>query len=56
MDQLGQITSIVENHIERLSARESSESLLNAPSVLLFRLIFPSIDRYTSCGDTEISK
>lgn len=47
----GEITSIVEDHVEDLSVLEAAEGLLNAPEVLLLSLALPGKDRNTSCSD-----
>jgi hypothetical protein len=55
MDQLGQITTVIKNHIKGFSARESGKSLFNAPNVLLFSLALPSENRNT-CGSNTKKK
>ena len=52
VDKGGQVTAIIKNHVKRLSARESGQSLFNAPCVLFFSLAFPSVNRDTSSGDS----
>ena len=51
MDHVGQISSIVEDHVEGLSTRESGEGLLNAPAVLFLGLSLPSVDGNASGSD-----
>jgi len=51
VNEVGQVTTIVENQVEWLSARESSKSLLNAPQILLIGLAFPCVNRDTSGCD-----
>ena len=53
VDERGKIASIVENHVQGLSTRESRQGLLNAPGVLLFRLAFPREDRNAGRCDPE---
>lgn len=50
--EAGEVTTIVEDHIEGVPALEGTEGLFNAPEVLLLSLALPSIDRDTSCSDT----
>ena len=50
MNQIGQISSVVKDHVQRLSVWPK-KSLLNAPFVLLFSLPLPSEDGDTSFGD-----
>lgn len=52
MDKTGEITTIVEDHIERLSTLESRKSLLNAPEVFFLSLTLPGINRNSGGGDT----
>lgn len=52
MNESGKVTTVVEDHVERLAAGEGGESLLNAPEVLLFRLSLPSVDGNAGCGNT----
>jgi hypothetical protein len=51
VNQVGQITSIVEDHVEGLSIGESAESLLDTPVVLLLGLSLPSKDGDTGGSD-----
>lgn len=44
MDEGCEITSVIENQVQRLAARERSERLLDAPRVLLFSLALPRIN------------
>ena len=46
-----EVTAVVENHVQGLTARERGESLLNAPVVLFLSLTLPSEDGDASCGD-----
>ena len=46
-----EITTVVEDHVERLSVGEGSQSLLNAPGVLFLGLALPGKDGDTSRGD-----
>lgn len=48
VDKGGKITTVVEDHVERLAASEASNGLLNTPLVLLIGLSFPGED-----GDTR---
>ena len=51
VDQVGQITSIVEDHVERLSIGEGAEGLLDTPVVLLLGLSLPGKDGDTGSSD-----
>lgn len=51
MNESGKISSIIENHVEGLSAGESGQSLLDAPGVLFLGLPLPGKDGDTSRGD-----
>ena len=48
MNEGSEVTAVVENHVQGLTARERSESLLNAPIVLFLGLSLPSIDWHAS--------
>ena len=47
----GEISSIVEDHVEGLSVGETSNGLLHAPDVLLLGLSLPGEDGNTGRGD-----
>lgn len=51
VDKGGQVTTIVEDHVEGLPAGEGSERLLNAPDVFLLSLSLPGEDGNASGGD-----
>jgi len=51
VNQVGQISSIVEDHVEGLSIGESTEGLLNTPVVLLLGLSLPGKDGNTGGSD-----
>jgi len=53
VDEVGQITSIIEDHVERFATTESGNGLIDTPEVLFFRLALPSEDRDTGGGDAE---
>ena len=55
MDQRSEVATVVEDHVERLVAREGSQGLLNAPEVLLLGLPLPREDRDASSSDTTMS-
>ena len=44
MDKGGEVASIIENHVERLTPREGGKSLLDTPVVLFLGLALPSKD------------
>ena len=50
VNEVGEITSVVEDHVQGLASGEGSKGLLNTPSVLLLSLTLPGID-----GDTGSS-
>ena len=51
MDESGQVTTIVQDHVKRLVAGESSQSLIDAPKVLLLGLALPGEHRDTGGRD-----
>ena len=51
MNEGSEVTTVVENHVQGLTARERSESLLNAPVVLFLSLALPSEDGDASGSD-----
>lgn len=51
MDKGGEVTSVIENHVEGLATRKASDGLRNAPLVLLLSLALPCKDGDTSGGD-----
>ena len=52
VNHVGEITSIVEDHVEGFAFREGSQGLLDAPEVLLFGLTLPGKDGHASGGDS----
>lgn len=55
MDQRGKITSIVQDHVQGLSAGERREGLVDAPQVLLFGLTLPREDGNASGSNAFFS-
>ncbi len=51
MNKVGEITTVVEDHVQRLAVGEGSESLFNAPVVLLFGLTLPGKDGDAGSSD-----
>ena len=49
VDEVGEVTTVVEDHVEGLAVRED-EGLLNAPDVLLVCLSLPGVDWDTAGG------
>lgn len=49
----GEVTAIVQNHVQALATRESSKSLFNTPSVFFLRLALPSIYGNTGGSDAR---
>ena len=50
VDKVGEVTSIVEDHVQGLAIGED-EGLLNAPDVLLISLSLPSVHGHSNGGD-----
>ena len=55
MDDGGEVTSVVEDHVKGLAALEASNGLLDAPVVLLLSLTLPGEDGDTSSSDAIFS-
>ncbi len=53
MNKIREVTTIIEDHIQWLAARESGERLINAPQILFFRLALPCENGDTRCSDTR---
>lgn len=53
MDEVSQIPSVVENHVQRLTILESSEGLIDAPKIFFFGFTLPRKDGNTSGSNTE---
>merc|ERR1719347_1886350 len=47
VDEVGQVTSVIKDHVEGLAVRED-DSLLDTPYILLVSLTLPGVDRYTA--------
>jgi hypothetical protein len=54
VNEIGKVTTVIEDHVQGLSIRESSESLLNAPVVLFLGLALPCEDRDTSRSNAVV--
>ena len=58
VDEVGEVASIVEDHVQGLAVGED-EGLLDAPHVLLVRLSLPCVDWHAdsgnSCGSVVLS-
>ena len=54
VDEGCQVTSIVENHVQRLAISKTSDSLFNAPIVLFLGLAFPGKDGDAGSSDSII--
>ena len=50
MDKVGEISSVVKDHVQGLAVGED-EGLLDAPDVLLVGLPLPGVDGHTDSGD-----
>lgn len=55
MHDVGQVTSIVKDHVQRLAILESSDGLLDTPVVFLLTLTLPGKDGDPSCSNTRIA-
>ena len=51
MDKGGQVSAVVEDHVQGLAILEAEDGLVNAPLVLLLGLTLPGEDGDTSGGD-----
>lgn len=51
MDEVGEVATIIKDHVKGLSTFECREGLLDTPQVLLFGLALPSINWDTSRGN-----
>ena len=54
MNQGGQVTSIIKDHVQGFTAIEAGNSLLDAPSVFFLGFTFPGEDWNASRGNTMI--
>jgi hypothetical protein len=52
VDKGGEVTSVIEDHVERLALWEGSEGLVDTPDVLLLGLTLPGVDGDTGSGDS----
>ena len=55
VDDGGEVTSVVEDHVKGLATREASDGLLDAPVVLLLSFTLPGEDGDTSSSDAIFS-
>ena len=51
MNDRRQVTTIIQNHVQRLTVRERGQSLFYAPVVLLLGLALPGKDGHTGGGN-----
>jgi hypothetical protein len=54
VDEVGQITSIIEDHVEGLATRESGNGLIDAPEVFFLGFTLPGEDGDTGGGDAGL--
>ena len=54
MDKVGQIASIIEDHVKGLATLEPGNGLIDAPEVFFFGLALPGEDGDTRGGDAGI--
>ena len=52
MNEGGEVTTVVQDHVEGLAVGEGGKGLLNAPQVLLLGLTLPGEDWDTGRSDT----
>jgi hypothetical protein len=52
VDKGGEVTSVVEDHVEGLALGEGSKGLVDTPDVLLLGLTLPGVDGDTGSGDS----
>lgn len=52
MDKGGEVTSVIEDHVEGLALWEGGEGLVDTPDVLLLGLTLPGVDGDTGSGDS----
>ena len=52
VDKGGEVTSVIEDHVEGLALWEGSEGLVDTPDVLLLGLTLPGVDGDTGSGDS----
>lgn len=52
VNESGQISTIVQDHVQWLSLGESSEGLFDTPNVFFLGFTFPSVNWDTSSGDS----
>lgn len=55
MDDSGEISTVIEDHVEWLAVWESAEGLLDTPEVFLIGLTLPGVDWDTSSSDSSSS-
>ena len=53
MNKIGKVTPIIKDHVEGFAARERRKRLLDAPSILLLGLAFPSENGDSSSSHTK---
>lgn len=51
VNQRGEVTTVIEDHVKSLASRESLKGLVDTPEVLLLGLTLPGEDRDTGGGD-----
>jgi len=51
VNHVGQIASIIENHVQGFSARKASDGLLDTPVVLIFGLSLPRENWNPGCSN-----
>jgi len=54
VDEVGQIASIIEDHVEGFATREPGDSLIDTPEVFFLSLTLPGKDGDTRGGDAGL--
>jgi hypothetical protein len=53
VDEISQVTAVVEDHVQGFAASETSNCLLDTPVIFLFGLALPGENGHTSRGDAR---
>lgn len=51
MDEVSEVASVIENHVQCIATLETGNSLLNTPDIFFLSLAFPGKDRDTGSSD-----
>lgn len=53
MNHIGQITTVIEDHVQWLAIGETGDGLFNTPVILFLSLALPCENGDTSCSDAK---